>query len=131
MFVLLRVRLSPKALRSAQVGVDSKTADVYLSRLPTPQVTNDDDVSGPWMNANCDFFENMLTTHVFVVLPLSWILLLGLADTEGDDEKNIPILKEYIRSVGTRLGINAFLLVFKIDSGYVELDQYDASGVVC
>ncbi|KAF9282630.1 hypothetical protein BGZ88_010932 [Linnemannia elongata] len=41
----------------------------------------------------------------------------GLADTEGDDEKNIPILKEYIRSVGTRLGINAFLLVFKIDSG--------------
>ncbi|KAF9925486.1 hypothetical protein FBU30_004738 [Linnemannia zychae] len=41
----------------------------------------------------------------------------GLADTEGDDEKNIPILKEYIKSVGTRLGINAFLLVFKIDSG--------------
>ncbi|KAF9123184.1 hypothetical protein BGW39_009207 [Mortierella sp. 14UC] len=41
----------------------------------------------------------------------------GLADTEGDDEKNMPILKEYIRSVGTRLGINAFLLVFKIDSG--------------
>ncbi|KAG0297078.1 hypothetical protein BGZ96_007779 [Linnemannia gamsii] len=41
----------------------------------------------------------------------------GLADTEGDDEKNIPILKEYIRSIGTRLGVNAFLLVFKIDSG--------------
>ncbi|KAF9173748.1 hypothetical protein BGX21_007837 [Mortierella sp. AD011] len=41
----------------------------------------------------------------------------GLADTEGDDEKNIPILKEYIKSVGTRLGITAFLLVFKIDSG--------------
>ncbi|KAK3814618.1 MAG: hypothetical protein J3R72DRAFT_529858 [Linnemannia gamsii] len=41
----------------------------------------------------------------------------GLADTEGDDEKNIPILQEYIKSVGTRLGINAFLLVFKIDSG--------------
>ncbi|GJJ70145.1 hypothetical protein EMPS_02494 [Entomortierella parvispora] len=41
----------------------------------------------------------------------------GLADTEGDDEKNIPILKEYIRSVGTRLGVSAFLLVFKIDSG--------------
>ncbi|KAG0041784.1 hypothetical protein BGZ83_001318 [Gryganskiella cystojenkinii] len=41
----------------------------------------------------------------------------GLADTEGDDEKNIPILKEYIKSVGTRLGVTAFLLVFKIDSG--------------
>ncbi|KAK3822613.1 MAG: hypothetical protein J3Q66DRAFT_132816 [Benniella sp.] len=41
---------------------------------------------------------------------------LGLADTEGDDEKNIPILREYIQSVGTRLGITAFLLVFKIDS---------------
>lgn len=41
----------------------------------------------------------------------------GLADTEGDDEKNIPILKEYITSVGTRLGITAFLMVFKIDSG--------------
>ncbi|KAG0051074.1 hypothetical protein BGZ83_004106 [Gryganskiella cystojenkinii] len=40
----------------------------------------------------------------------------GLADTEGDDEKNIPILKETIRSVGTRLGVTAFLLVFKIDS---------------
>ncbi|KAF9348059.1 hypothetical protein BGX34_002699 [Mortierella sp. NVP85] len=39
-----------------------------------------------------------------------------LADTEGDDEKNIPILREYIQSVGTRLGITAFLLVFKIDS---------------
>lgn len=42
---------------------------------------------------------------------------LGLADTEGDDEKNIPILQEYIRSVGTRVGVSAFLLVFKIDSG--------------
>ncbi|KAF9948777.1 hypothetical protein BGZ70_002051, partial [Mortierella alpina] len=41
----------------------------------------------------------------------------GLADTEGDDEKNIPILQEYIRSVGTRVGVSAFLLVFKIDSG--------------
>ncbi|KAF9107292.1 hypothetical protein BGX27_008799 [Mortierella sp. AM989] len=41
----------------------------------------------------------------------------GLADTEGDDVKNIPILKEYIKSVGTRLGVSAFLLVFKIDSG--------------
>ncbi|KAI1317594.1 hypothetical protein EDD11_008164 [Mortierella claussenii] len=41
----------------------------------------------------------------------------GLADTEGDDEKNIPILKEYIRSVGARIGVTAFLLVFKIDSG--------------
>ncbi|KAG0003329.1 hypothetical protein BGZ65_001805 [Modicella reniformis] len=41
----------------------------------------------------------------------------GLADTEGDDEKNIPILKEYIKSVGKRLGVTAFLLVFKIDSG--------------
>ncbi|KAG0315927.1 hypothetical protein BG000_005043 [Podila horticola] len=41
----------------------------------------------------------------------------GLADTEGDDEKNIPILKEYITSVGTRLGITAFLMVFKIDCG--------------
>ncbi|KAF9432383.1 hypothetical protein BGZ76_010884 [Entomortierella beljakovae] len=41
----------------------------------------------------------------------------GLADTEGDDEKNIPILKEYIKSVGSRLGVTAFLLVFKIDSG--------------
>ncbi|KAF9179187.1 hypothetical protein BGZ50_007189 [Haplosporangium sp. Z 11] len=41
----------------------------------------------------------------------------GLADTEGDDEKNIPILKEYIKSVGKRLGVSAFLLVFKIDSG--------------
>ncbi|KAG0251358.1 hypothetical protein DFQ27_008796 [Actinomortierella ambigua] len=41
----------------------------------------------------------------------------GLADTEGDDEKNIPILKEYIKSIGTRLGVSAFLLVFKIDSG--------------
>ncbi|KAG0028829.1 hypothetical protein BGZ82_008233 [Podila clonocystis] len=41
----------------------------------------------------------------------------GLADTEGDDEKNIPILKEYINSVGTRLGITAFLMVFKIDCG--------------
>ncbi|KAF9579116.1 hypothetical protein BGW38_004768, partial [Lunasporangiospora selenospora] len=41
----------------------------------------------------------------------------GLADTEGDDEKNIPILKEYIKSIGTRLGVTAFLLVFKIDSG--------------
>ncbi|KAG0003870.1 hypothetical protein BGZ65_001298 [Modicella reniformis] len=40
----------------------------------------------------------------------------GLADTEGDDEKNIPILKEYILSVGTRLGVTAFLLIFKIDS---------------
>ncbi|KAF8985602.1 hypothetical protein BGZ46_003297 [Entomortierella lignicola] len=40
----------------------------------------------------------------------------GLADTEGDDEKNIPILKEYISSVGSRLGVTAFLLVFKIDS---------------
>ncbi|KAG0292318.1 hypothetical protein BGZ98_002635, partial [Dissophora globulifera] len=40
-----------------------------------------------------------------------------LADTEGDDEKNIPILKEYIRSVGKRIGVSAFLLVFKIDSG--------------
>ncbi|KAI8345942.1 hypothetical protein B0O80DRAFT_261275 [Mortierella sp. GBAus27b] len=40
----------------------------------------------------------------------------GLADTEGDDEKNIPILKEYIQSVGSRLGVTAFLLVFKIDS---------------
>ncbi|KAI7828573.1 hypothetical protein BC939DRAFT_474752 [Gamsiella multidivaricata] len=40
----------------------------------------------------------------------------GLADTEGDDEKNIPILKDYINSVGTRLGVTAFLLVFKIDS---------------
>ena len=43
--------------------------------------------------------------------------LSGLADTEGDDEKNIPILQENIRSVGTRLGVTAFLLVFKIDSG--------------
>ncbi|KAF9974241.1 hypothetical protein BGZ73_002386 [Actinomortierella ambigua] len=41
----------------------------------------------------------------------------GLADTEGDDEKNIPLLKEYIKSIGTRLGVSAFLLVFKIDSG--------------
>ncbi|KAI8353026.1 hypothetical protein B0O80DRAFT_452933 [Mortierella sp. GBAus27b] len=41
----------------------------------------------------------------------------GLADTEGDDEKNIPILKEYIKSVGKRIGVTAFLLVFKIDSG--------------
>ncbi|KAK3818855.1 MAG: hypothetical protein J3Q66DRAFT_338703 [Benniella sp.] len=41
----------------------------------------------------------------------------GLADTEGDDEKNIPILKEYIKSIGKRLGVTAFLLVFKIDSG--------------
>ncbi|KAG0297059.1 hypothetical protein BGZ98_000714 [Dissophora globulifera] len=40
----------------------------------------------------------------------------GLADTEGDDEKHIPILKEYIQSVGTRIGVTAFLLVFKIDS---------------
>ncbi|KAI9231993.1 MAG: hypothetical protein BYD32DRAFT_184929 [Podila humilis] len=46
-----------------------------------------------------------------------FFVLLGLADTEGDDEKNIPILKEYITSVGTRLGITAFLMVFKIDSG--------------
>ncbi|KAF9111128.1 hypothetical protein BGX27_005363 [Mortierella sp. AM989] len=40
----------------------------------------------------------------------------GLADTEGDDEKNIPILKDYMHSVGSRLGVTAFLLVFKIDS---------------
>ncbi|KAF9175583.1 hypothetical protein BGX21_001586 [Mortierella sp. AD011] len=40
----------------------------------------------------------------------------GLADTEGNDEVNIPILKEYINSVGSRVGITAFLLVFKIDS---------------
>ncbi|KAF9997993.1 hypothetical protein BGZ79_008321 [Entomortierella chlamydospora] len=40
----------------------------------------------------------------------------GLADTEGNDEVNIPILKEYINSVGSRIGITAFLLVFKIDS---------------
>ncbi|KAF9359857.1 hypothetical protein BGX26_011234 [Mortierella sp. AD094] len=40
----------------------------------------------------------------------------GLADTEGDDEKNIPVLKEYINSVGSRIGVTAFLLVFKIDS---------------
>ncbi|KAF9581033.1 hypothetical protein BGW38_002101 [Lunasporangiospora selenospora] len=41
----------------------------------------------------------------------------GLADTEGDDEKNIPILKDYISSIGARLGVTAFLLVFKIDAG--------------
>jgi hypothetical protein len=58
-------------------------------------------------------------------------MLLGLADTEGDDEKNIPILKEYIKSVGTRLGINAFLLVFKIDSGYVKLDECHLCAVMC
>ncbi|KAF8934114.1 hypothetical protein BGZ58_005933 [Dissophora ornata] len=40
----------------------------------------------------------------------------GLAHTEGDDDKHIPFLKEYVASVGKRLGINAFLLVFKIDS---------------
>ncbi|KAI1314458.1 hypothetical protein EDD11_002160 [Mortierella claussenii] len=40
----------------------------------------------------------------------------GLADTEGDDEKNIPILQEYISSIGSRLGVTAFLLVFKINS---------------
>ncbi|KAF9435348.1 hypothetical protein BGZ76_006456 [Entomortierella beljakovae] len=40
----------------------------------------------------------------------------GLADTEGDDEKHIPLLKEYISSVGSRIGVTAFLLVFKIDS---------------
>ncbi|KAF9897717.1 hypothetical protein BX616_005103, partial [Lobosporangium transversale] len=40
----------------------------------------------------------------------------GLADTEGDDEKNIPILKDYIHSIGSRLGVSAFLLVFKINS---------------
>lgn len=82
------------------------------------------------MNTNCEFFGNMLTPHVFVASALFIMLLLGLADTEGDDEKNIPILKEYVRSVGTRLGINAFLLVFKIDSGYVELDKCDASNGV-
>ena len=55
----------------------------------------------------------------FLTIPglFLFLRLVGLADTEGDDEKNIPILKEYIKSVGTRLGVTAFLLVFKIDSG--------------
>ena len=56
-------------------------------------------------------------TPLWMLISFTCISILGLADTEGDDEKNIPILKEYIKSIGKRLGVTAFLLVFKIDSG--------------
>jgi hypothetical protein len=39
-FVLSPLRLSPKASQSAQDGVVLKIADVCLSQLPIPQVTN-------------------------------------------------------------------------------------------